>query len=60
MNNKIDFSKLIGRYFWAFLISALICVDKEWEGAFKVLIGCYFTGGVVGLIKEIVAIRSDK
>ena len=48
MSNLID--KLLGRYFLAFILSALICWDMNWAIQFGILVGCFFAGGISGLI----------
>jgi len=43
-------NKFIGRYFLCFLLSALICYQKNWETAFGIAISVFFAGGVFKLL----------
>ena len=46
----MTWDKLLGRYFLAFILSALICWHMNWATQFGILVSCFFAGGVGNLI----------
>jgi len=46
----MTWDKLTSRYFLAFVLSSLICVHMNWAIQFGILVGCFFAGGISGLI----------